>query len=121
MKLTYNEVEFDIRNSDGNSYLIGLALKTLETRFGDRTGEVLEGLKKGEMPQRGRTSNPLQKERNTVLSGLLNNAGIKVDMRSNAGRDEALKALAAHMKLDLEALQVELDNRAVKVRESMTA
>jgi len=121
MKVTHNEVEYDIRNPAGNQYLVSLALKTLETRFGDRTSEVLEGLKKGELPQRGRTADPLQKERNTVLSGLLSSAGIKADMRSNSGRTEALSALAAHMKLDSDALQVELDNRAVKMRESLTA
>jgi hypothetical protein len=93
----------------------------LETRFGDRTSEVLENLKKGELPQRGRTADPLNKERNAVLSGLLSSAGIKADMRSNSGRAEALSALAAHMKLDSDALQVELDNRAVKMRESLTA
>jgi hypothetical protein len=121
MKVTYKEVEFDIRNPAGNQYLIGLALKTLETRFGERTAEVLEGLKKGDLPQRGRTADPLQKERNTVLSGLLKSADIKADMRSNAGREEALKALAAHMRLDMEALNVELDTRAVKMKEAVTA
>jgi hypothetical protein len=121
MKVTYKEVEFDIRNPAGNQYLIGLALKTLETRFGERTGEILEGLKRGELPQRGRTADPLQKERNSVLSGLLTSAGIKADMRSNAGRAEALSALATHMKLDQDALNVELDTRAVKIKEAVTA
>jgi hypothetical protein len=121
MKVKYNEVEYEIRNPAGNSYLVSLALKTLETRFGERTAEVLEGLKKGELPHRGRQSDPLQKERNAVLSGLLSGAGIKADMRSNESREEALKALAAHMKLDMESLQTELENRAAKMREAMTA
>jgi hypothetical protein len=121
MKVTYKEVEYDIRNPAGNQYLVSLALKTLETRFGERTGEILEGLKRGELPQRGRTADPLQKERNSVLSGLLSSAGIKADMRSNAGRAEALSALATHMKLGMEALQVELDTRAIKMKEAVTA
>jgi hypothetical protein len=124
MKITVNETEYDVRNPVGVEYIRSVFLATMKTRHGDveKIEEIVKGLVKGEVPQRGskgKSSDPLAKERTEVLKSLLTSAGIEANLRKNDERDAALTRLATHLGKTVEELTADIQARAEKRAELM--
>ena len=123
MKMTVNEVEFDIRNPAGLEYIRSVFLATMKQRHKDdeKIQNIVAGLAKGYIPQRGSKGGNQNAERTAILKGLLQSAGIEAELRSKEGKSAALKALAEHLNKSIEELEADLESRAEKMREVMTA
>ena len=121
MKMTVNEVEFDIRNPAGLEYIRSVFLATMRQRHKDedKIQNIVAGLTKGYIPQRGSKGGNQTAERTAILKGLLQSAGIEAELRSKEGKDTALKALAEHLNKSIEELEQDLESRAEKMREVM--
>jgi predicted component of type VI protein secretion system len=121
MKMTVNEVEFDIRNPAGVEYIRSVFLATMKQRHKDdeKIEKIVQGLTKGYVPQRGARGGAQNSERTAILKGLLQSAGIEAELRSKEGKEAALSALAAHLNKSIEELEQDLESRAEKMREVM--
>jgi len=124
MKMTVNEVEFDIRNPAGLEYIRSVFLATMRQRHKDedKIQNIVAGLTKGDIPKRGAHGGEgLGAERTAILRGFLKSAGITAELRSKEGKSAALEALAKHLNKTVEELQADLEVRAEKMKELSTA
>ena len=124
MKMTVNEVEFDIRNPAGLEYIRSVFLATMKQRHKDdeKIQNIVAGLTKGDIPKRGAHGGEgLGAERTAILRGFLKSAGITAELRSKEGKSAALEALAKHLNKTVEELQADLEVRAEKMKELSTA
>lgn len=122
MKVTINNNEYDVRNPAGVEYIRNVFLATMKARHGDqeKVEGIIQDLVKGKVPQRG-AKGGFQKERTTILRGLLQSAGIDAELRSNEGKSAAMIALAQKQGKTVEDLETDIQDRAEKMRELATA